>query len=157
MSNYIAKNKHILIVLAPFIAGWLFYLLMYSIPFSGMLLWTLNIGFVLFWFWGGRQFAKLSMNKVYSYLLGNSLWLLSLLLFLWQSVALDGASQNLAIAGLSQYYMLLMLMIGTQIHLTYAVEIDPVEITLISYAVMLVVFTIGFIYQTVKGKNSSSK
>lgn len=156
MNKFIEKNKHALIVLAPLVLGWLFNILIYYVPFSGMLIWTLNLGFVLFWFWGGRQFAKLSMNKVYSFLLGNSIWFISLLLYIWQFLILDEAARSLAIAGLSQYYMLFMLIIGTQIQLMYSGDINSVDIVLISYVVMLVVFTLGFIYQAVRGKDAKS-
>lgn len=156
MNKFIEKNKHAFIVLAPLVLGWLFNILIYYVPFSGMLIWTLNLGFVLFWFWGGRQFAKLSMNKVYSFLLGNSIWFISLLLYIWQFLILDEAARSLAIAGLSQYYMLFMLIIGTQIQLMYSGDINSVDIVLISYVVMLVVFTLGFIYQAVRGKDAKS-
>lgn len=156
MSNFMKKNKHALIVLAPLILGWLFNLIMYFLPFSGVLIWTLNLGFVLFWFWGGRQFAQLSTKKVRSYLLGNALWLISFLLYVWQFVLLDEASRSIAIASLSQYYMLFTIILGTQIHMVYSEVINSTEIVIISYLVMLLVFTMGFIYQSVRGKKKSS-
>ncbi|UNK18626.1 hypothetical protein MNQ98_00830 [Paenibacillus sp. N3/727] len=156
MSIYMKKNKHLLIVLAPLIIGWLFNMLIFYLPFSGVLIWTLNLGFVLFWFWVGSQFAQLSMKKVYSYLLGNMLWLISFLLYVWQFILLDEASRSIALAGLSQYYMLLTIIIGTQIHMMYSGDINSTEIVIISYMVMLLVFTMGFIYQSVKGKKKSS-
>lgn len=156
MNNYMKKNKHTLIVLAPLIVGWLFNMLIFVLPFSGILIWMLNLGFVLFWFWGGRQFAKLSIKKVYSYLLGNALWLISFLLFIWQFILLDEAARNMTIAVLSQYYMLFTIIIGTQIHMAYSGVVNSTEIVIISYVVMLVVFTLGFMYQAVRGKGSSS-
>lgn len=153
MNNYMRKNKHLFIVLAPFLLGWLFNIIIYVMPFFGATsMWILNLGFVLLWFWGGRQFAKLSMKKIYSYLLGNTLWLISFLVYVWQFVLLDEASRNFAIASLSQYYMLFTIIIGTQIQLMYSSVINSTEIVIISYLVMLFVFTLGFIYQAVRGK-----
>lgn len=156
MNNYMNKNKHLLIVLAPLILGWLLNTLIIYLPFFGSIsMWILNLAFVLFWFWGGRQFAKLSIKKVYSYLLGNVVWLVSFLLFIWQFIFVDEAFRNIALAGLSQYYVLFTLIIGTQIHLSYSTQINTTDVVIISYIVMLVVFTLGFIYQAVRGKKSS--
>lgn len=155
MKNYLKRNKYTWIVLAPLVGGWLFNFLMFQLPFSGILIWTVNLGFILFWFWAGRQFSQLTTRKVYGFLFGNSLWLLSFLLYIWQFVLLDETSRNMMLAGLSQYYMLFMIIIGTQIHMAYSTVISSTEIVIISYMLMFVVFSVGFMYQGIKGKTPS--
>lgn len=152
MELFLRKNKYGLIVLAPLIGGWLFHSLMVMLPFSGFLLWTVNIGFMLFWFWAGRQFALLPRSKMYSFLLGNLVWLPSFLLYIWQFVLVDEASRNMMLAGLSQYYVLFMIIIGTQVHLMYSGDISSTEIVIIAYVLMLVVFAAGFVYQWLRRK-----
>ncbi|KKO52620.1 hypothetical protein [Paenibacillus sp. DMB20] len=67
MKNYLKRNKYTWIVLAPLIGGWLFNFLMFRLPFSGFLIWTVNLGFILFWFWAGRQFSQMTTRKVYGF------------------------------------------------------------------------------------------
>ncbi|MFY0518511.1 hypothetical protein ACOMCU_11890 [Lysinibacillus sp. UGB7] len=106
--------------------------------------------FAVFWFWVGMKFSCLSGNKVKSFFIGNSIWLLSFLLYLWQFALLDGESRNMFLAGISQYYMLPFIWSGTKLSLLFTDIIHGTTITIISYLSMLLVFTIGFIVRTIK-------
>ena len=157
MKNYFKRNKYTWIVLAPLFIGWLFNYLMYMIPFSGLLIWTVNLGIIVFWFWGGRQFALMGRSKPMNFLLGNSGWGILFLVFLWQFILLDDASRNLVLASLSQYYVLCMITLSSQIHILYTDAINANEIVIIAYALMLVVFAAGFVYQLKKGNKPEPK
>lgn len=63
MNKYIEKNKHALIVIAPLLLGWLFNILIFYVPFSGMLIWTLNLGFVLLLVLGRKAVCEAVYEK----------------------------------------------------------------------------------------------
>ena len=108
--------------------------------------------FAVFWFWIGMKFSCLSANKVKSFFIGNSIWLLSFLLYLWQFVLLDDESRNMLLALISQYYMLPFIWSGTKLSLLFTDVIHGTTITIISYLSMLLVFTIGFIIGKIKAE-----
>lgn len=106
--------------------------------------------FVVFWFWVGMKFSCISGNKVKIFFIGNSVWLLSFLLYLWQFVLLNDESRNMFLALISQYYMLPFIWSGTKLSLLFTNVIDGTTITIIAYLSMLLVFTVGFIVGKIK-------
>ncbi|NMO97193.1 hypothetical protein [Paenibacillus lemnae] len=150
MESYFKRNKLTWIVLAPLFGGWLFNIMMLQVPASGFLIWTINIGFAIFWFWAGRQFAQMNRSKPQSFLMGNLLWILSFGLFVWQFVFINDESRNLVLALLSQLYVVLMVAIGARFYMLIFSPsvIDSTEITILTYILVLVVFAAGFIYET---------
>ncbi|MBO2945419.1 hypothetical protein JJQ72_15690 [Paenibacillus sp. F411] len=150
LNDYLKKNKMTWIVLAPLLGGWLFQALMTRIPASGVLIWTIHLGFVVFWFWAGRQFSQMKKSTALSFVMGNSLWLICLLLFLWQFMLAGDESRSLVLALMAQLYVLLIVGFGTQLQLLLTGSIDAAQIIIMSYILMLLVFTAGFVYERVR-------
>lgn len=140
------ENKKMLIwMLIPLIYGFVSNTFMLIIPpFLSQLV------FAVFWFWVGMKFSCISGNKVKSFFIGNSVWLLSFLLYLWQFVLLDDESRNIFLALISQYYMLPFIWSGTKLSLLFTDVIHGTTITIIAYFSMLLVFTVGFIVGKIK-------
>lgn len=140
------ENKKMLIwILIPFIYGFLSNTFALIIPphLSQMI-------FAVFWFWVGLSLSNWSGNKMKDFILGNSIWLLSFLLYIWQFVLLNDESRNMFLALISQYYMLPFIWSGTTLSLSFSDVLDGTSITIISYLAMLFVFTLGFIVGVVK-------
>lgn len=139
------NNKLTILVLIPLIYGIVSNTFMLIIhPLLSQLV------FAVFWFWIGMKFSYLSGNKVKSFFIGNSIWLLSFLLYLWQFVLLDDESRNMFLALISQYYMLPFIWSGTQLSLLFTDVFHGTSITIISYLSMLLVFTVGFMIGKIK-------
>lgn len=153
MKSYLKRNKHVWIVLAPLVAGWLFNLLMFTLP--AFMMWVLNLVFVWFWYWAGRQFANVGKNKAYGFLMGNSLWLLMFLLFIWQFLLTDSSSQNTLLTGLTQFYVLMMVGFSAQLNLMFSGAAAPYGVVITSYLLMLVIFSSGFALQWFKDRELS--
>lgn len=82
--------------------------------------------------------------------MGNSIWLLSFLLYLWQFVLLDSPGSNTSIALISQYYMLSFGWTGSKLSSLFSNVYNSTTITILSYISMLIIFTIGFIVGKLK-------
>ena len=147
--------KIILLILLPFIIGFLINSLvglgitrdnqlLLSISTILLSIWTYG-GAIIFWFMAGRIFANLNMNTVKSFAIGNSGWAISLLLFVWQFLFVNGRNRNLLIAGISQHYALGFVGLGSRILGLFTNSIHSTTVILIAYFVMLIVFSIGFI------------
>lgn len=147
--------KIILLILLPFIIGFLINSLLglgitrdnqllLSISTILLSIWTYG-GAIIFWFLVGRIFGNLNMNKVKSFALGNSVWTISLLLFVWQFLFVNGSNRNLLIAGISQHYALGFVSLGSRILGLFTNSIHGTTVALIAYFLMLIVFSIGFI------------
>lgn len=123
-----------------------------SIMNIGLSLW----GFIaiFFWFYVGTQFGKLGISKMKSFILGNSFWMISLILYVWQFVLLSGEERNLFFAGISQNYNLGFVSISSRIISLFTRTIDSKTVIILSYLIMLVVFSLGFIYPS---KNNLKK
>lgn len=144
------KTKGIIWILVPFIYGYLanvFLFLILQPIFS-------QIIFGIFWFWVGMRYANLNGSKIKNFLIGNSIWLISFVMFIWQFVILNDKNKNLFFAGISQYYIISFIASGTGIYElfvnTNVYNVDPILI--ISFINMLLVFGAGFIYETFKGR-----
>lgn len=142
----VTENKKMLIwIMIPFVYGFVSNTFMLIIPPL-----LSQLVFAVFWFWVGMKFSSLGGNKVKNFLFGNSIWLLSFLLYLWQFAILDDERRNMFLAGISQYYMLPFIWSGTKFSLLFTDSIHGTTITIISYLLMLLVFTTGFIVGKIK-------
>jgi hypothetical protein len=140
------ENKKMLIwILIPFIYGLLSNTFVMIIPPL-----LSQLVFTVFWFWVGIKFSHLSGNNIKSFIIGNSIWILSFLLYLWQFVLLNDESRNLFLALISQCYMLSFIWSGTKLTLLFSDVLHGTTITIISYLSMLLVFSLGFIVDKIK-------
>ena len=109
------RQRLVLLLIIPFLVSYIINLLitigfktgldiLMSIANISLYLWAFVAAF--FWFYVGKQFGKLEMPKGKSLVLGNSLWIISLLLYIWQFILLDDLKRNFFIAGISQHYPL---------------------------------------------------
>jgi len=138
-------QRGLIIVLIPLAYGLIVNRLMLLIP---PLLSQLVFG--AFWFWAGVFFAQMGAGKLRGFLLGNSLWALSFGLFTWQFILTGAEDRVIGIAVHAQHYMASFLWLGTRIYRLFDSTIHGTNIMLTAYASMLVVFTIGFIWGSVR-------
>lgn len=109
------------------------------------MVWILSIGFIMYWFWVGKQFGQLKTNKIFNFLLGNIIWAISFGLYIWQFKFIDDVSRNMLLAGISQYYGSFTVTFATKIVMLYEEVIDGTQVMITSYIFMFVIFIIGFI------------
>ncbi len=162
MKNNIKRKLTILIII-PFVVSYLIHLLLsigvrmdssiiLSVINTVIYLWAFTA--IFFWFYVGKQFGKLDISKVKSFILGNSLWMSSLALYIWQFTLLNDEKRNFFIAGISQSYNLGFVFISSRIISLFTNNLDTKTVTIFSYLFMLIVFAIGFLYTS---KNSIKK
>lgn len=138
--------KLIIFVLLPLFLGWLFNSTIVYLPISSIIMWILNIGFIVYWFWVGKQFGQLKLNRLFSFLIGNIIWIISFMLFIWQFIVVDDSKRNFFLAGISQYYILFTIMFPTKLVALFTDVLHSTQIIVTSYIFMLIIFLIGFIY-----------
>lgn len=151
------KNKTLLLIFIPFLWGYIINILVWKVSIIGDLYFRLNIVwetiFILFWFWTGTKFAQYNSNKVKAYIIGNSIWLLSFLVYIWQFILLSGESRSFRLAGLSQHYIAGIVFISKKIIRLFTNTISSETVIILSYSLMITIFTTGFIYR-IKNKNN---
>jgi len=135
--------KTYLLLLVPLILG----LLINSPIFGYYFPFLLSLLFLGFWFWVGIKFARLDLNKALSLTIGNSLNIISFVLFIWSFVILAEENRNLLIAGFSQIYAGPTLSISARIYYLTDPKVLTNEYAIISYILMSIVFTAGFLYE----------
>jgi len=135
--------KTISLILIPQVLGLLINspVLGYRFPF------LLALIFIGFWFWVGMKFTKLNIGKVYSFLIGNSLNIISFVLFIWSFFIVSDANRNTFIAGYSQLYALPTISISAVIYQFTNPEVLTNEYVAISYIIMSLTFTLGFFFE----------
>lgn len=147
------KNyKLIILIFIPFIFNFIInhntsILVLYS---STIFIWQLV--FLVFWFWTGKKFACMKSNKFISFIIGNSLWLILFILYIWQFCLTSGAQRNMSIAVFSQLYMVTFVPLSTILVSLFTNTIEGTTVTIIAYIFMFITFTAGFIYGTIKEK-----
>ncbi len=142
------KRKMWIWLLIPFLYGALSFVLAWIIPPL-----VAQIVFGAFWLWVGMQFARLSGSSIKNFVWGNSLWLISFLLFLWQFVLLNDENRIMGIAVVSQNYMLSFVLSGAWIYRMFDPSIiQTTPIMILAYIVMFMVFAIGFVWGKIKKK-----
>jgi len=142
MTHY---KREVVLLLIPFLYGLIVNSLMIFIhPLLSQLI------FGVFWFWVGMIFAQLNINKIKSFLLGNTVWAFSFGLFIWQFIINDDAGRNLLIAGLSQHYISSFIWLGSKVYMLFDNVIHGTNIMLIAYISMFLIFFAGFVYATIR-------
>ena len=126
----------ILLLLVPFIYGYLINALILPLyPF------IMQVAFLFFWIFVGIRFSKWAIPKWTSFLIANTLWFISFILFIWQFILLDDSSRDMTIALLVQNYML-PFVYGAARLLPFLQS--GTMIMFFAYIFMLVAFSIGF-------------
>lgn len=105
---------------------------------------SMQVVFIGLWFYIGMRFSKWNVSKWKSFLIGNSLWLISFALFVWQFILLDDASRNIDIAGLAQFYMLPFVYGAAKI---LPFLYSGTMLIIWAYLFMLATFSVGFLLQ----------
>lgn len=152
--NNDSKLKLIVLVLLPLIIGYLISLLLsfgfttdnqLIISMSSILLtlWSYGVA-IAFWFYVGRKFGSLNMASIKSFILGNTVWGIFLIIYVWQFILLDDISRSFYLAGISQHYVLGFVGLGARIITLFTRNIHSSTAILISYLLMILVFSIGF-------------
>lgn len=144
------KFKYILIIVMPLIFAIVIARVHFIAEIYFAVPWIFTIAFIIFWFWAGKVFAKANCNRVKSFLMGNSLWAISFLLYLLQELLGNNANRNFTIEWISQCYMFSMVYITTKIMMTDIHIIDEFIMSIVSYILMFIIFSIGFIYESLK-------
>lgn len=132
----------ILWILLPFVYGYISNTLTFMLYIPTV---VIQVLFGIFWFWVGMKFSRINGNTVKNFLIGNSVWLLSFILFLWQFVILDDGSRNKFFALVSQYCIIPFIWSGTHLSMLFGNDIYSTTIIMFAFLSMLVVFTAGFI------------
>ncbi|MCM3744736.1 hypothetical protein M3193_11325 [Sporosarcina luteola] len=137
MKSLSGYTLHFVLLLVPFVYG--FFVNVMVIPLFPFIM---QFVLLVFWFYVGAQFSKLDMPVWKSFMMGNSVWLISFILFVWQFVVLDGASRSMDLAMLSQHYMLAFVY-GAARMLPFLS--NGTTIMFCAYILMLITFTFGFL------------
>lgn len=153
MKNY----RLVLLLLVPFFLGWLVNSSSFLSIFYAEGIWIFSIGFLMYWFWIGRQFGQLKSSKIIHVLSGNIIWAISFGLYIWQFILADDVSRNMGLAGISQHYGLFTVAFAAKIVSTYADVIDGTQVMIASYIIMLVIFMTGFIYESIRASKVTDK
>ena len=140
-----------ILAISPFLLGFLIGCL-YLIPGLSTVLYYLSpIAILLFWFWVGMQFSKEMHNPLLAVLAGNSVGILSLLIYLWQFVLTSESSRNLILAALSQAFTSPLSPLTAYIALIFVGEsnvLDQTHITIMEVSglvLMVAVFILGYL------------
>lgn len=137
MKSLSSYMLHFALLLVPFVYGFLVNVMVIPLfPF------IMQFVLLVFWFYVGVQFSRLDMPVWKSFIIGNSVWLISFILFIWQFVVLDGASRSMDLALLSQHYMLAFVY-GAARMLPFVS--NGTTIMFCAYILMLITFTFGFL------------
>ena len=115
-----------------------------------------SIIFVVYWFWCGMKFAEYDKNKIKSFVVGNSIWAISFILFIWQFVLVDGASRYTTIAIMGQYYQLFMVRNASRIIAMCTNTIHSINVSILAYILMIILFSLGFVFKIVKMKKDTN-
>ncbi|MBK3496494.1 hypothetical protein JFL43_16840 [Viridibacillus sp. YIM B01967] len=102
-----------------------------------------QIFFVVYWLWIGYIIGRLSKNQLQGFLFGNSLWIISLLLFIWQFMLTDNVDRNVHIAAIPQYYILSFAWLASKLSSIFF-SINGTTIIIVAYVCMLFIFILGF-------------
>lgn len=126
-------------LILPLVYGWVNVYVIFPPLISQMLM-------EVFWFWVGMKCAG-QKRAIKRCLFTNSLWGISLIIFIWQFILLSDESRNLPLALFSQLYIQGFIWMGTKISgLLFDVDHGTV-IHILAYISMLGVFLLGAAYQ----------
>jgi len=146
------KNRLILLIFVPILAGYLVNILV-VVPVVGMLLfYGLPLLISVFWFGLGRQYVRSGWRPIPAIAFANAPGVVSLLLYLWQFVLETDETRNMFLAGLSQMfsastplYLFGRLAMLFESQPNYAGRTTFVAMQVIALVYMIVVFAAGVI------------
>lgn len=144
--------KLIILIFIPFIFDFLInhYVSLLMLYSSTIFIWQLV--FLIFWFWTGKKFSSMKLNKFFSFIIGNSLWILQFSLYIWQFCSTSDAKRNISIAVFSQLYMNTFVPLSTRLVGLFTNTIHGTTVALTAYIFMFITFTSGFLYGRIKNK-----
>lgn len=151
---------YLLFIFAPALIGYIYNSMLIKIifiPLFGTLIFYLvPFAMLIFWFWVGQKFAQTKLNIFPAVLLGNSIGIISLPVYIWQFVILSDQQRILFFAAFSQFFSISINYLTLKIAVLFEPQknyIGSVTLTasqIIGLITMLLVFTVGFIYKKKK-------
>lgn len=105
--------------------------------------------FLIFWVWVGSRFAKIELKRIYSFLIGNSLNIIACFVYIWLFYWSDPATRLAysRLSTLSEFYTLPVISLSFKIVATFVNYIDGRVTQVVSFLLLTLAFSIGFIYQ----------
>lgn len=143
----------ILLTFVPCVAGYIVNISI-RVPVIGMIVfYVLPLLTTVFWFYLGRQYSRSDWRTIPALLIGNAVGVISLLIYLWQSLFQTDETMNLALASVSQMfsdaapiYLLGKIAILFETQPNYAGRSFMIALNVISTVYMMVVFLLGFVW-----------
>ncbi len=129
------------LILVPVTVGYI-----YNVTFvflGNILFYLLPIIMLIFWFWVGGNFKKAKVNILQAVLVGNSLGIISLIIWIWQFLFKSDAERNLLFAGFSQMFSSSISPLTAQVSTLFGTNMY-VAIQIIGLIIMIVDFTLGY-------------
>ena len=150
----------VLYLFYPLLLGWLYYLGAGNLPGNVFLICYYAAPVLLFlgWFWAGRRYARVFRNPVLAILSGNSLGILSPLLYLWQEYLTADKIGWLQKA--AQYFTASLTPLTVQIVVPFSPVVDDVvqvsntALQCVGLVLVALSFAGGYFYQ--KNKQAQS-
>jgi len=151
------KLSLIIFVFIPTIIGYFYNILFIpALALASFLLYILPVFMLSLWFWVGGRFAQMNVKAVPSILIGNSIGIVSLIVYLWQFSLVSEGHRNLTLTGLSQafsasigiYIARLAILIQPEKNFVGHVTITIMQI--LGLILMIIVFTIGYYFNKKK-------
>lgn len=151
------SSRYKLIIFIPLILGILIYNIGFISKLYADMFRAISILFIIFWFWAGRIFARLSENKRKGFYLGNKLWLISFVIFrLWLNLPQRRNIFSIFLEGFAQYYVIgitpIVVNVLEIINIPFLVSTGMGRVT-VAYVVMFIVFSVGFCCELYWKKN----
>lgn len=149
--NMSKKLSLIIFAFIPTIIGY-FYNILFTPALASFLLYILPIFMLSLWFWVGGRFAQMNIKAFPSILIGNSLGIVSLIVYLWQFNMVSEGHRNLTLAGLSQafsastgmYIARLAILIQPEKNVVGHATITTMQV--LGLIPMIIIFTIGYYF-----------
>ncbi|MGI6161726.1 MAG: hypothetical protein ACOYJD_06820 [Christensenellales bacterium] len=151
--------KHVFIILIPLLLGLAVSFIGLAVQLFINLIWVFALAFIAFWFWAGQKTFDDYENKAAGFAIENSVWLLCLLIFIWQTYLTGEETHISALASLAMSYVVFMIPIPSLFYISYEVITGnaAANLTLISFGLMLLVFTGGFLSRRYMTKKKRKK
>lgn len=145
--EYKVASRYRLVIFIPLILGILIDNISFISKIYADLFWFISILFIVFWFWTGKLFARLNENKRKGFFQGNTLCLISFIIFkLWVYLPEPTNIITTFLEDFSQYYVICMTPIVSKIIKPSIAATGAGRLTA-AYIFMFIVFSIGFSYE----------